>query len=75
MSSLGTKEKNKEKRTKAVEYLNELEDMLIRIECSKEYSYSDVVASIRACYWLFNEYLRLEERYDIALTKLEKNDD
>lgn len=59
-------------RELALEYLGELEDMLIRMELNKEYDYKDVMAALRACYWLFKEYLRLEKRYDDALTKLEK---
>lgn len=59
-------------RELAFEYLEELENMLIKIETSKEFSYVDVMAAIRSSYWLFKEYLRLEQRYDDALNRLEK---
>lgn len=59
-------------REKALEYLEEVEQMLIRIDTTKEFNYVDVMAALRSCYWLFKEYLRLEQRYDNALTRLEK---
>ena len=59
-------------RELAFKYLDELENMLIKIEMSKEFTYVDVMAAIRSSYWLFKEYLRLEKRYDDALSKLEK---
>lgn len=49
-------------RDKAVQYLEELENMLVRIDTEKKYEYTDVLASLRSGYWLFREYLRLEER-------------
>ncbi len=49
-------------REQAVKYLDELEDILVRIDTEKEYNYSDVLAALRSSYWLFREYLRLEEK-------------
>ena len=59
-------------REKALEYLDEIENMLIRMECHGEYKQTDVLAVSRCCYWLFKEYLRLEQRYDNALERLER---
>lgn len=59
-------------RQKVLDYLQELEDMLIKIELKKEYDYTEVMAALRSCYWLFKEYLRLEQRYDDALKRLEE---
>lgn len=59
-------------RELAFEYLEEIENMLIRIERTKEFDYVDVMAALRSCYWLFKEYLRLEQRYDDALRKLKE---
>lgn len=60
-------------RELAAKYLDELENMCLRIEGDKEFTYTDVLATVRACYWLFREYLRLEERYDEAVKKLNRN--
>lgn len=65
----------KTNRELAAEYLDELEEMLLRIEKEKDFTYVDVMAALRSGYWLFREYLRLEERYDNALKRLEKNND
>lgn len=59
-------------RKLAVQYLEELENMLIKIDTKKEFTYVEVMAALRSCYWLFKEYLRLEERYDKALSTIEK---
>lgn len=56
----------------AANYLDEIENMLLKVETTHEYSYLEVLAALRSCYWLFREYLRLEERYDKALKNLEE---
>ena len=61
---------SRDKRKKAVEYLEQLENMLTRMDIDKDYKETDILAVTRCCYWLLNEYLRLEERYDEALNKL-----
>lgn len=49
-------------RKLAMQYLDQLEDALIRIERNKAADWKDVQEAIRACYWLFREYLRQAER-------------
>ena len=49
-------------RKLAMQYLDQLEDALIRIERNKAADWKDVQEAIRACYWLFREYLRQAEQ-------------
>ena len=49
------------KHDQAVQYLEQLEDALIRIERDRSADWKDVQEAIRACYWLYKEYLRQAE--------------
>lgn len=48
-----------EKHKEAVKYLDELEDALLRIE-EQRADWKDIRLVVRACHWLFREYVRSE---------------
>ena len=50
------------KHDQAVQYLDQLENALIRIELNQAADWRDVQEAIRAAYWLFREYLRQAEQ-------------
>ena len=45
-------------KREAIQYLDQLENALIRIETTREATWIDVLEAIRAAYWLFREYVR-----------------
>lgn len=49
------------KHEEAVKYLDQLEDMLVRIETAKEADWKDVLYLTRALHWLFREVVRNEK--------------
>lgn len=55
----------------AVKYLDELENILVKVETRKEYSYEDVLAALRCGYWTLKEFLRVERRYNELLKRME----
>lgn len=48
----------KSKRDEAVEKLNDLENILIRVETGGEITRRVIIALIRAVWWLFERYVR-----------------
>lgn len=45
------------KREQAVEMLNQLEDIMIKVEVYEQFSKKDWIALARVCYFLLKEYV------------------